>query len=148
MYLSYLLAKSHKRNVDTYFPVSPLSISSNPLTLADVLRNTLSNGDRRRFRIGGKAIYAQSSMGRCQVSASCPQCSQPDAEEQAILRCDAPRKYFSFSSTSYLLNDGAKRNRLLYLKIMYTNLIKVLSLPKFFAFFGAKIGGLFLTYYS
>ena len=34
-----------------------------------------------------------------------------------------------------LLNDGAKRNRLLYLKIMYTEVKKILSLPKFFAFF-------------
>ena len=34
-----------------------------------------------------------------------------------------------------LLNDGAKRNRFLYLKIMYTVIRKILYLPKFFAFF-------------
>ena len=103
VYLSYLLAKSHKRNVDTYFPVSPLSISSKPLTLADVIRPTLSNGGWRRYRIVERAIDAQSSMGGCQVPASCAQCSQPDAEKQAILRCDASRKYFPFFVLAFLL---------------------------------------------
>ena len=33
------------------------------------------------------------------------------------------------SNMTYLLNDGAKRNRLLYLKIMYTAIRKILHLP-------------------
>ena len=42
------------------------------------------------------------------------------------------------------LNDGAKRNRLPYLKIMYTAIRKILYLPKFFAFFSIKIDSLTL----
>ena len=45
---------------------------------------------------------------------------------------------------SLLLNDGAKRNRLPYLKIMYTAIRKILYLPKFFAFFSIKIDSLTL----
>ena len=35
-----------------------------------------------------------------------------------------------FLGKIFLLNDGAKRNRLLYLKIMYTQVIKILCLHK------------------
>ena len=44
------------------------------------------------------------------------------------------------------LNDGAKRNRLPYLKIMYTAIRKIFYLPKFFAFFSTKIDS--LTYFE
>jgi hypothetical protein len=54
------------------------------------------------------------------------------------------RPDFSEALKVQLLNDGAKRNRLLYLKIMYTAIRKMLDLPKFFAFFSNIIDSLTL----
>jgi hypothetical protein len=55
-------------------------------------------------------------------------------------------KQYNLYSKKFLLNDGAKRNRFPYLKIMYTQVKKMLCLPKFFAFFGAKIRALSISH--
>ena len=62
-----------------------------------------------------------------------------------------PKSYINM----YLLNDGAKRNRLPYFFAFFGAKIGALSitynkgaLPNFFVFFGAKIGTLSITHYT
>ena len=54
----------------------------------------------------------------------------------------------SFKYKKQLLNDGAQRNRLPSLKIMYTVIRKILYLPKFFAFFSPRIDSLTLPKFN